>query len=290
MIFLHLMDYKGRDNLNELKIIDAHLHFGREFYFDEIAITAGHKNNADHLAECYKNLGIIHGIVMSNGTLNVESLQYPKFLSYCVGLDNWVMNKSTFKSNLPLIEENLKRRECVGVKLYPGYLHFYVSDDDLKPIYNLAAKYDKPVAIHTGLTAMTNAYLKYSHPLVIDEAAAKFPNVKFVMCHLGEPYINDAVAVLSKNPNVAADLSGMLEGKIFDMDQFLTKKKFYIDQLRGWLEYLDDYTRIMFGTDWPLANLNDYIEFTKSFIPKDQWSQVFYKSAVKIYHLERNLN
>ena len=147
----------------------------------------------------------------------------------------------------------------------------------------MAEKYDKPVAVHTGLTAMSRALLKYSHPMVLDEAAAKFPEVRFVMCHLGEPLIADAAAVLMKNHNVSADLSGMLEKKIPDIDSYIAHDKFYIDQLRGWLELLDDYSRIMFGTDWPLANLSDYIEFVKAFIPSDQWEQVFYLSAKAIY-------
>ena len=271
--------------MEDLKIIDAHLHFAKESYFDEIAVAAGHENSATHLAECYKTLGIVHGIVMGNRTLNVEDHIYPKFLSYCIGLDTIVSNTLDWRDNLNKIERNLQRKECVGIKLYPGYLHFYVSDDSLEPLYKLAAKYNKPVAVHTGLTAMSSAYLKYSHPMVIDEAAAKFSNVQFVMCHLGEPWITDAVAVLSKNDNVAADLSGMFEQKIPNMEQFLTKEKFYIEQLRGWLEYLNDYKRIMFGTDWPLVNLGDYIEVVKIIIPQEEWQQVFYKSAVDIYKL-----
>jgi len=115
-----------------LKIIDAHLHFAKDFYFDKIAIAAGHENNAEHLAKCYKELGIVRGVVMSNGSLNVKNQQYPKFLSYCIGLDNFVFNN--WQNSLALIEENLKRRECVGIKLYPGYIHFYVSDDNLAPL------------------------------------------------------------------------------------------------------------------------------------------------------------
>lgn len=273
--------------MEQLKIIDAHLHFAKESYFSQIAIAAGHKNNTEHLANCYETLGIEHGVVMGNRSLDVEEHVYPKFLSYCIGLDTIVMSRNALRDSLNKIEQNLQRRECVGIKLYPGYIHFYVSEDGLKPLYDLAVKYNKPVAVHTGLTAMSGAYLKYSHPMVIDEAAAKFPNVRFVMCHLGEPWIADAVTVLSKNSNVAADLSGMLEGKIPNMEHFLAKKKFYIDQMRGWLEYLNDYKRIMFGTDWPLANLNDYIEFVKAFIPPKEWNQVFYKSAVDIYNLKQ---
>ena len=270
-----------------MKIIDAHLHFDRESYFNEVARAAGHENSAAHLEKCYAELGIARGIVMSNRTLEPSQLQYPKFLSYCIGLDNSTWASDDWKRNLQLIEENLRRKECVGIKLYPGYLHFYVSDDALAPLYRLAAKYDKPVAVHTGLTAMSSALLKYSHPMVLDEAAAKFPNVRFVMCHLGEPWICDAAAVLMKNPNVAADLSGMLEKKVPDMEKFLVRKKFYVEQLRGWLELVGDYSRIMFGTDWPLANLGNYIDFVKAFIPKDQWEQVFYRSAATIYRLEK---
>ena len=119
----------------------------------------------------------------------------------------------------------------------------------------------------------------------MDEAATKFRDVHFVMCHFGEPYFTDAVAVMEKNPNVSADLSGMLAGKIQDFELFCTRKKFYIEQLHGWLAYLNAYDRLMFGTDWPLANFDDYIAFTKLLIPEEYWNTVFYDNAVRIYHL-----
>ncbi len=43
----------------------------------------------------------------------------------------------------------------------------------------------------------------------------------------------------------------------------------------------------MFGTDWPLANLGDYISFTKEIIPEEHWDEVFYKNAMRIYHLNQ---
>ena len=41
----------------------------------------------------------------------------------------------------------------------------------------------------------------------------------------------------------------------------------------------------MFGTDWPLANLGDYIAFTKEIIPRAHWNQVFFENANRIYQL-----
>ena len=49
-------------------------------------------------------------------------------------------------------------------------------------------------------------------------------DVQFVMCHFGNPWLMDAAAVVEKNENVAADLSGLLEGK-FDIPEFLEDKK-----------------------------------------------------------------
>ena len=143
----------------------------------------------------------------------------------------------------------------------------------------------KPVAIHTGLTASGMGRLKYSHPLTLDEAASKWPKVQFVMCHFGNPWLEDAVAVLEKNRNVVADLSGLLEGKVKDWARLKRKGRAYHGLLKGWLEYLDAYDRIMFGTDWPLANLKDYIELTKSLIPKENWEDVFWCTADLVYNL-----
>ena len=164
----------------------------------------------------------------------------------------------------------------------PGYHQYWIYDDAFAPLYRLAAQYGKPVAVHTGLTASGDAYLKYSHPSVMDEAATKFRDVQFVMCHFGEPWYTDAAAVLEKNPNVAADLSGILEGKIWDFPAFYRQQKYYIEQLKGWISYLDSYDRFLFGTDWPLANLEDYITFSKDIIPEKHWDAVFYENAVRI--------
>ena len=49
-----------------MKIIDAHLHFCTDAYFDEIARRAQHENSAEHLLEEYRLRGIVHGVVMGN--------------------------------------------------------------------------------------------------------------------------------------------------------------------------------------------------------------------------------
>ena len=49
-----------------MKIIDAHLHFGRGEYFDTVARAAGHENTEEALRRDFRTSGIVHGIVMGN--------------------------------------------------------------------------------------------------------------------------------------------------------------------------------------------------------------------------------
>jgi len=160
----------------------------------------------------------------------------------------------------------------------------YVTDPVYDQVYELAEAYHKPVAIHTGETATPQALLKYSHPLTLDEAAVSHPNIQFVMCHFGNPWLMDAAAVVSKNKNVAVDISGLLEGRV-DVPKFLAEKRGYAEALRAWLGYLGEYDQVMFGTDWPLVNLKAYIEFAGALVPEKYHGKLFFDNANRIYQL-----
>ena len=265
------------------RIIDAHLHFcPGASYFNEIAEAAGHQNNWVHVQEEYRRLNIVGGIVMGNRSLKPEDHVYPDVFRYCIGIDRSYLQGSSLERAAEGLEIHLQRSQCAGIKLYPGYNPIYVYDEAYEPIYELAQKYKKPVAIHTGATAGTGALLKYCHPLTLDEAATKHPYVQFVMCHFGNPWLTDAAAVVDKNDNVALDLSGLLEGP-FCVEDLFRRKQGYLSQLRAWLDYLDSYEDVMFGTDWPLVNLEEYIAFIRRLIPEEEHEKVFFENANRIY-------
>ena len=269
-----------------MEIIDSHIHYfmGRE-YGDTLAKAAEHENSVEHLRSEYARLNIKGAVVMGNRSLDPDALVFPDFMRYCVGLDTSTEWEKDIKKTYDLVEENLKREACVGVKIYAGYVHRYVSDDLYKPVYELAQFYNKPVAIHTGETAGTSGNLKYAHPLTLDDVAIAFPKVNFVMCHLGNPWVSDAVAVIDKNANVSADLSGWLVGKL-DMPSFLREKEGYLNHVRTWINYIDGFDRLMFGTDWPLANIKDYIDIVSMIIPEIHHEKIFAHNARRIYNLD----
>ena len=183
-----------------------------------------------------------------------------------------------------LVEENLRRKNCCGVKLYPGYIKLPLNAPIYEPIYRLAAKYQKPVAVHMGLTSQPAAHLKYCHPLQLDEIAADHPDTQFVMCHFGSPFLESAAAVLAKNPNVAADLSGLLEAPL-DLERYMTEQTGFVSLLRTWFAASNSWHKLLFGTDWPIINLGDYIEFIRRLVPEKHQNAVFFENANRIYGL-----
>ena len=271
-----------------MKIIDAHLHlFSEEDAAEEMARQVGHHNSVDHLREVYGELDMVHGVVMGNQSLELRRHDYPSDLfHYCVGLDSSLLaDGSRTIPDLPdRVEEHLRRENCCGVKLYPGYNKISLSDPMYRPIYRLAARYGKPVAVHTGLTSFPQAHLKYCHPLALDEVAADHPDTRFVMCHFGNPFLEAAAAVVEKNPNVAADLSGLLEGRV-DLDSYFQEQAGYVSLLRTWLTAIQCWDKVMFGTDWPIVNLGEYVDFIHRLVPEEHWEQVFFDNANRIYGL-----
>ena len=271
-----------------MTIIDAHLHLFPTDDPKAEALTrrAGHHNNLDHLRQAFGQLNIVHAVVMGNRSLEVGYHQYPADLfHYCVGLDNSLIKGGHLPPSLAeRVEEHLRRDLCCGVKLYPGYQRIWLTDPVYEPIYRLAAQYGKPVAIHMGLTAGPRAYLKYCHPLVLDEAAADHPDTQFVMCHFGNPFLEAAAAVVEKNPNVAADLSGFLEGRV-DLERYRREQEGYLSLLKTWLRAIDRWDDLLYGSDWPLVNLADNLAFVRELVPEAHWEQVFFANANRLYNL-----
>jgi len=268
-----------------MKIIDAHIHYRRgASHFDQLARQAGHENSEGHLREVFAGEGIVRAVVMSNLSMDEGDLQYPDFCSYCAGIGQNVLDPDQIEHSIELADQHLQRADCVGLKIYAGYTPRNLDDPAYTPFYELALRYHKPVAVHMGVTAHPRALLKYCHPMQMDNVAVAFPDLQFVMCHFGNPWLMDAAAVLEKNDNVAADLSGLIAGKL-DVDSYLLDQHGYVDQLRTWIHYVEHYDKFMFGTDWPLTGFGDYIRLFQHIIPEKHWEGFYYENARRIYHL-----
>ena len=283
-----------------MRIIDAHFHFSRCDSFDRIAAAAGHENTLSHLAEVFRENHIVLGIAMGEmGGERIDGVCTPRTpemldaamalppeerprTAWCAGVESEEIVPGTLKESLHRFAECLKRPECAGLKLYPGYHPVALNDPRHDPYFALAEESDVPVVVHTGELSGSRGLLKYSHPLAVDEAAVRFPRVRFVMAHCGNPWITDAVAVAAKNPNVFLDLSGLAEGN-FSPDRFCGHFRGHWEHIRHWLTYLDDWEKVMYGSDWPLVNIPAYLEIIRRLIPEEHREKVFFANACRVF-------
>jgi len=62
------------------------------------------------------------------------------------------------------------------------------------------------------------------------------------------------------------------------------KVETYVVQPIAWIfGYVEDPTKLMFGTDWPLTPMKAYVDAYKRAIPRQYWSAVFHDNAVRVF-------
>ena len=280
-----------------MKIIDAHVHYSRIFSFED---CARHNSMVDYSKNGYldeaSSNDVVKSICMglvenSSGSFPDPKSQTPMLadlesalppgMSLCLGINPHTLTEKSLAET----EEKIKHdKNIVGMKIYAGYYHVDITDPILDPVYDLVEKYDVTLVIHTGETYSERGLLKYSHPLRVDDLAVAHPDMRIVACHMGAPWVFDACEVAGKNPNVYIDISGILIGS----SGYITKQAdnpLLLDRYRQALTFMDDYDKVIYGTDWPLAPMGAYLDFCKRLIPIESHGNVFYENAVRVYKL-----
>lgn len=144
-----------------------------------------------------------------------------------------------------------------AIKLYCGYEHYFPYDKRYQQVYDLCVEFKAPVMIHTGDTFLKQGKLRFSHPLNIDDIAVDNPDLKIVMCHLGNPWFLDCQEILYKNENVYSDISGLFFGNIKPASE-----KYLVKRVIELLNYVGREPRyLLYGTDWPISDMGIYLKF-----------------------------
>lgn len=180
------------------------------------------------------------------------------------------------------LRELLAAGRLRGLKLYPGYAPFALSDPRMRPVYELAAASGVPVMIHTGDTFARQAKVKYAHPLQVDDVAVEFPETTFVLCHLGNPWFMDAAEVVYKNENVLADVSGLTLGEWEPRFEKVVRAR--LDEA---VAYVNNPSKFMFGTDWPISAMGDYLRFVATLeLTPEEREGMMWRNAARVFRLD----
>ncbi len=173
-----------------------------------------------------------------------------------------------------------------GIKLYPGYKPFYPHDPRLAPVYEYAHRRGLPILVHQGDTLDGIGLVKYARPIEVDEVAGRYRDVRFVLCHLGNPWVHEAAELVYKNENVYADTSGLLAHPSTPyFDRMVRQAR---EVLYATLVTIGRPDRILYGSDWPLEGLEVAVELVDRLdLPEEDRAAILGGNAARLFGLSR---
>jgi len=103
----------------------------------------------------------------------------------------------------------------IGLKLHPTMQAFDPSSDHSMRLFEAAAKARLAVVTHTGTSGLgagcpggQGLRIDLARPILLDRAAAVFPEMPIVLAHVGWPWHLEALAMALHKTNVYIDISG----------------------------------------------------------------------------------
>jgi predicted TIM-barrel fold metal-dependent hydrolase len=263
-------------------IIDCHVHLNN--YHEEVAVSLD--ESLAKLQAAMQEADVSYALVLTSYLVNSNRPSTAEVVHAVERLDNiGVVAGISYvhyrERDLRELADFLASGLIKGLKLYPGYEPFYPHDQRLRVVYELAEEFHVPVMIHSGDTYSPKGKIKYSHPLEVDEVAVDFPNVNFVICHLGNPWLVDCMEVVYKNKNVYADISGLVLGTFTEAFEDYMEEQ--IDEV---ILYAGDATRLLYGTDWPICSMKSYVDFMRQLKLSDgDRHAILYENARRLFQL-----
>ena len=263
-------------------IIDCHVHLNN--YHEQVQVSL--QDSLDRLQKAMQEAGVGYSLILTSYLVSphrpstaevVKAVENIPSLGVVAGISYVNYRQRDLRELADFLSAGLVK----GLKLYPGYEPFYPHDPRLKVVYDLAEEFDVPVMIHTGDTYTPKGKVKYAHPLEVDEVAVDHPKVRFVICHLGNPWLVDCMEVVYKNANVYADFSGLILGEFTEAFE-----DYMEEQIGEVILYAGEPRKFLYGSDWPICSMKSYVEFTRQLkLPPQDLHAIMYENSRQLFKL-----
>lgn len=265
-----------------LRIIDCHVHLNN--YHEQETVSLD--QSIEKLQQAMQEAGVAYSLVLTSYKVSVHrpstadvvrAIEQVSSLGVVAGISYLSYRQRDLRELADFLSDGLVK----GLKLYPGYEPFYPHDKRLQVVYDLAEEFDVPVMIHTGDTYSSTGKLKYAHPLEVDEVAVDHPKVRFVICHLGNPWLVDCMEVVYKNPNVYADFSGLILGGFTEAFE-----DYMEEQIGEVILYAGEPRKFLYGSDWPICSMKSYVAFVRQLkLPAADLHSIMYENSRQLFRL-----
>ena len=265
-------------------IIDTHVHI--DFYMTEQMVL-----------EAMKKYGIDYALVSNGDAVEVDHEQklIPKqeqisqednlarVLAFArayedkIGVAVWVKPLTeTVTSELEILIEN-NRDIIYALKLHPFHSKISPMDEKVKPFLELAKKYKLPVVSHTG-------GCEEASPVHLYEAAKAYPEIPFVMVHMGLGSDNkEALDLLGKADNLYGDTTWVpMETTIEAIKRYGSKKMLFGSDMP--IDGVDTYA---FNPKGERSVYQDYFHILPKKITEDEYKDLMYRNALKVFGIQK---
>ncbi|ADG88325.1 4-hydroxyphenyl-beta-ketoacyl-CoA hydrolase [Thermobispora bispora] len=166
-----------------------------------------------------------------------------------------------------------------GFKFHPCIQGFAPNDRVAYPLYEAIEELGVPALFHTGLTGIGAGVpggggirLKYGDPMLIDDVAVDFPELRIILAHPSFPWQDAALAVATHKPYVYIDLSGW-------------SPKYFPPQLVRYANTLLK-DKVLFGSDYPVITPDRWLaDFEKIEIKPEVRPKILKENAARLLGL-----
>ena len=173
-----------------------------------------------------------------------------------------------FSVQLEKMRVYLEQKKIVGMKLFTGHEDFYLSDERLRDVYDMAIQFQVPVLFHSG---WDNPW--YSDAGVVEVVLQEYPTLKMVCCHCFYPHIDKCIQLM-KYPNLYFDISS-----VADDEGILEQMKMQIMEL---IHLAPE--RVMFGSDAFGCSMEKHLAFVRRMhMPPDLQQKIFQENAKRLF-------
>lgn len=154
----------------------------------------------------------------------------------------------TEKQSVQQIREYNDQGVFAGITLSPACQGFHPTDSRAMAVYEIAESLTMPIYFLQGEILPASANLLFAQPEALDEVARSFPALKMVVSHMGYPWTEQMIALLSKHQNIFADVAGIC-GRPWQAYRTLTLAYEY--------HVMD---KLLFGSDFPSQTVKTAVE------------------------------
>ncbi|MFI8221380.1 amidohydrolase family protein [Streptomyces sp. NPDC085932] len=166
-----------------------------------------------------------------------------------------------------------------GFKFHPSIQAFSPNDPFAYPLYEAIEELGVPALFHTGQTGIGAGVpggggirLKYSNPMLVDDVAVDFPQMRIILAHPSFPWQDEALAVATHKPHIYIDLSGW-------------SPKYFPPQLVRYANTLLK-DKVLFGSDYPVITPDRWLaDFEKLDIQPDVRPKILKENAARLLGL-----